>query len=201
MDLLNPPAPNCLSETRTVTLTGANGDQITLALTGQTCFAGQPGTLTIGTAADSWVVTGGTGRFSGSDGQWHRHGAHRRRDLDGGHHLHGHAIHTRLAVGRLGAEAAGPHHPGCEGEEMTAVIHDTPASVSDGAAPAVHGRHRLVRRRATTTPFPRRVLAAGVLVLAVGGVAALALAPRAPTALIASSAVGPHAQRPGRGPA
>jgi hypothetical protein len=68
VDLLNPPAPNCLSETRTVTLTGANGDQITLALTGQTCFAGQPGTLTIGTAADSWVVTVGTGRFSGATG-------------------------------------------------------------------------------------------------------------------------------------
>jgi hypothetical protein len=69
VDLLNPPAPNCLSETRTVTLTGANGDQITLALTGQSCVtAGQPGTLTVGTAADSWVVTGGTGRFSGATG-------------------------------------------------------------------------------------------------------------------------------------
>jgi hypothetical protein len=69
VDLLNPPAPGCLSETRTVILTGANGDQITLALTGQTCVtAGQPGTLTIATAADAWVVTGGTGRYSGATG-------------------------------------------------------------------------------------------------------------------------------------
>jgi hypothetical protein len=69
VDLLHPPAPGCLSETRTVTLTGANGDQITLALTGQSCVtAGQPGTLTKGTAADAWVVTGGTGRYSGATG-------------------------------------------------------------------------------------------------------------------------------------
>jgi hypothetical protein len=69
VDLLNSPAPGCNSETRTVTLTGANGDQITLALTGQTCVTvGQPGTLTTATAADAWVVTGGTGRYSGATG-------------------------------------------------------------------------------------------------------------------------------------
>jgi hypothetical protein len=64
VDLLNHPAPGCNSETRTVTLTGANGDQITLALTGQAC-----GTSPVtATATDAWVVTGGTGRYSGASG-------------------------------------------------------------------------------------------------------------------------------------
>jgi hypothetical protein len=68
VDLLNPPAPGCKSETRSVTLTGANGDQITLALTGQSCVTGGPPGATTATAEDSWVVTGGTGRYSGATG-------------------------------------------------------------------------------------------------------------------------------------
>ena len=67
VDLLSNPAPGCHNETRTVTLTGANGDQITLALTGQDCPTGAT-TGTTTTALDSWVVTGGTGRFSGATG-------------------------------------------------------------------------------------------------------------------------------------
>jgi len=63
VDLLSNPAPGCFAETRTTTLTAANGDQITMNHTGQVCFS-----ATTGTALDSYVVTGGTGRYSGAIG-------------------------------------------------------------------------------------------------------------------------------------
>jgi len=68
LDLASKPGPGCATdghaETRMTTLTAANGDQITLAGTGYSCPTG-PTTLT---AVDSYVVTGGTGRFSGASG-------------------------------------------------------------------------------------------------------------------------------------
>jgi hypothetical protein len=63
---VNLSTPVCHAETRTVTLTAANGDQVTLALTGQSCDTNS--TPITGTASDSWVVSGGTGRFSGATG-------------------------------------------------------------------------------------------------------------------------------------
>jgi hypothetical protein len=64
VDTSTNPAPGCFSETRTTTLTAANGDQITLAGPGQVCFT----SATTGSTFDSWTVTGGTGRFSGAQG-------------------------------------------------------------------------------------------------------------------------------------
>jgi hypothetical protein len=68
LDLASKPGPGCATdghaETRATTLFAANGDQITLVGTGYSCPTG-PTTLT---AVDSYVVTGGTGRFSGASG-------------------------------------------------------------------------------------------------------------------------------------
>jgi hypothetical protein len=63
-DLASNPAPGCHTETRTTTLTAANGDQVTMDATGQNCSI-SPTTVT---AVDSYVVTGGTGRYSGATG-------------------------------------------------------------------------------------------------------------------------------------
>ena len=63
VELSSNPAPGCFVETRTTTLTAANGDQMTMHHTGQVCFSS-----TTGTALDSYVVTGGTGRYSGASG-------------------------------------------------------------------------------------------------------------------------------------
>jgi hypothetical protein len=49
----------CGPETRTTVLTAANGDTLTMSATGYGCN---------GTAQDSYVVTGGTGRFAGATG-------------------------------------------------------------------------------------------------------------------------------------
>jgi hypothetical protein len=64
VDLASNPAPGCHTETRTTTLTAANGDQIMLDATGQSCATGP----TTSIAVDAYVVTGGTGRFSGASG-------------------------------------------------------------------------------------------------------------------------------------
>jgi len=63
VDLSSNPAPGCSAEVRTTTITAANGDQITMQATGQVCFG-----PTTGTASDAYVVTGGTGRYSGASG-------------------------------------------------------------------------------------------------------------------------------------
>jgi hypothetical protein len=52
----------CQPESRTTTLTAANGDQITMTANGYTACNGA------NTATDSYVVTGGTGRFAGATG-------------------------------------------------------------------------------------------------------------------------------------
>jgi hypothetical protein len=52
----------CAPETRTTTLTAANGDTITMSGTGLTRCPGS------NEANDSYVVTGGTGRFQGASG-------------------------------------------------------------------------------------------------------------------------------------
>lgn len=52
----------CAPETRTTTLTAANGDTITMSGTGLTRCLGSS------EANDSYVVTGGTGRFQGASG-------------------------------------------------------------------------------------------------------------------------------------
>ncbi len=52
----------CAPETRTTTLTAANGDTITMSGTGLTRCPGSS------EANDSYVVTGGTGRFQGASG-------------------------------------------------------------------------------------------------------------------------------------
>lgn len=61
---VNPAAAvnGCAPETRTTTLTAANGDQITMSGTGLTRC---PGT---NEADDGYVITGGTGRFEGASG-------------------------------------------------------------------------------------------------------------------------------------
>jgi len=67
-DLTSKPGPGCTTdghaERRTTTLFAANGDQITLDAIGYNCPTG-PTTLT---AVDTYVVTGGTGMFSGASG-------------------------------------------------------------------------------------------------------------------------------------
>ncbi len=67
-NLASKPGPGCATdghaETRTTTLFAANGDQVTLEATGYGCPTGP----TTQTAVDSYMVTGGTGRFSGASG-------------------------------------------------------------------------------------------------------------------------------------
>ena len=55
---------SCNPETRSTVLVAHNGDQITMSATGLSCSA----TSTTGSAHDSYVVTGGTGRFQGASG-------------------------------------------------------------------------------------------------------------------------------------
>lgn len=55
----------CNPESRTTTLTAANGDTLTLAATGTNCPTSVP---TMKTAFDNYTVTGGTGRFAGASG-------------------------------------------------------------------------------------------------------------------------------------
>jgi hypothetical protein len=64
IDPASVPAPGCTTNTGSMTFTGANGDGITLALRGINCQL----TPTIGLALSSYVVSGGTGRFSGATG-------------------------------------------------------------------------------------------------------------------------------------
>jgi hypothetical protein len=68
LDLASKPGPGCATdghaERRTTTLYAANGDQVTLTATGYSCPTG-PTTLSF---VDSYVVTGGTGRFAGASG-------------------------------------------------------------------------------------------------------------------------------------
>jgi hypothetical protein len=49
-------------------MTGANGDQLELSLHGVSCDTGATTGIT-GISHDIYVVTGGTGRFSGATGQ------------------------------------------------------------------------------------------------------------------------------------
>jgi hypothetical protein len=55
---------SCNPETRSTLLVAHNGDQITMSATGSSCSA----TSTTGSAHDSYVVTGETGRFQGASG-------------------------------------------------------------------------------------------------------------------------------------
>jgi hypothetical protein len=64
IDPASAPAPGCTTNTGTMTFTGANGDAITLALEGINCQV----TPTTGRGTESYVVIGGTGRFSGATG-------------------------------------------------------------------------------------------------------------------------------------
>jgi hypothetical protein len=48
-------------------LTAANGDQLALLMNGVSCDTGATSGIT-GISHDTWVVTGGTGRFSGATG-------------------------------------------------------------------------------------------------------------------------------------
>jgi hypothetical protein len=59
----------CNPETRTTTLTAANGDVITLYGTGYTCAATSD-------AHDSFDITGGTGRFQGAHGSGSEYNVH-----------------------------------------------------------------------------------------------------------------------------
>jgi hypothetical protein len=64
-DLVNlPPVPNCTFDTGTMTLTGAKGDSISLYLHGMDCLTSP----TRDQGSFFYVVTGGTGRFSGATG-------------------------------------------------------------------------------------------------------------------------------------
>jgi len=63
-NLASSAGPGCFTETRTTTLTAANGDTIMLAATGVNCATGQ----TTVTAVDTYHVVGGTGRFSRARG-------------------------------------------------------------------------------------------------------------------------------------
>ncbi len=59
----------CEPETRSTTLTAANGDVITMYGTGYSCPATSD-------AHDSYAITGGTGRFQGSSGSGTEHNTH-----------------------------------------------------------------------------------------------------------------------------
>jgi hypothetical protein len=63
------PRPGCIAntvhdDTRTVTLTAANGDTISLLLNGVGCNTGPTTAMSL----DTYVVMGGTGRYSGATG-------------------------------------------------------------------------------------------------------------------------------------
>ena len=62
--LSTPLGGGCFPETRTTTLTAANGDELTLAAAGTNC----PTSPTTVAASDTFTVTGGTGRFVGASG-------------------------------------------------------------------------------------------------------------------------------------
>src|SRR5262245_15194827 len=64
IDLLSAPAPGCNSGTGTMTLTGATGDSLSLALYAWGCQSGP----TSATNVLLYWVTGGTGRLSGATG-------------------------------------------------------------------------------------------------------------------------------------
>ncbi len=62
INLASNPAPGCTAEIRETIFNAANGDQLTLHATGQGCDTSPTTTA----AVDSFVVTGGTGRFNGA---------------------------------------------------------------------------------------------------------------------------------------
>lgn len=66
IDLTSQSGP-CTNNVRTMLLTAANGDQLSLLITGVNCDTGATSGIT-GISHDTWVVTGGTGRFSGATG-------------------------------------------------------------------------------------------------------------------------------------
>jgi hypothetical protein len=59
----------CAPETRTTTLTAANGDAITMSGTGWSCGATSD-------AHDDYAITGGTGRFGGASGNGNEYNVH-----------------------------------------------------------------------------------------------------------------------------
>ncbi len=59
----------CAPETRTTTLTAANGDTITMFGTGLSCAATSD-------AHDNYVITGGTGRYRGASGNGNEYNVH-----------------------------------------------------------------------------------------------------------------------------
>ncbi len=66
--LIHPgPTPDCHLNKRKATLSDASGDHITLTITGHSCETGAT-TVATGISRDSYVVTGGTGRYSGATG-------------------------------------------------------------------------------------------------------------------------------------
>jgi hypothetical protein len=69
IDVASQPVPGqpCTTNVRTMLLTAANGDQLSLLITGVNCETGATTGIT-GISHDTWVVTGGTGRFSGATG-------------------------------------------------------------------------------------------------------------------------------------
>ncbi len=69
IDLASQPGPTaaCTNNVRNMLLTAANGDQLTLLITGVNCDTGATTGIT-GVSRDTWIVTGGTGRFSGATG-------------------------------------------------------------------------------------------------------------------------------------
>jgi hypothetical protein len=60
----------CAPETRTTTISAANGDQLTMTGTGLTRCPGSD------EANDSFTITGGTGRFAGASGSGGEHNVH-----------------------------------------------------------------------------------------------------------------------------
>jgi hypothetical protein len=66
IDLTSQSGP-CTNNVRTMLLTAANGDQLSLTINGVNCDTGATSGIT-GISHDTWVVTGGTGRFSGATG-------------------------------------------------------------------------------------------------------------------------------------
>jgi hypothetical protein len=63
IDLLTIILTGCSPESRTATLAAANGDELYLSLSGTTCGDAQSGSSTY-----TYVIVGGTGRFSGATG-------------------------------------------------------------------------------------------------------------------------------------